>query len=175
MCTSSFANVWEHSQHRGTALLLMMAIADSVADGEYGPTNIRNMAKAARIEEHEVPVWLSFLEESGELLIREADGQVEYRVFLKDAPPPTEWKGSIEPKRPKIPAAIRTEVFERDESTCQFCGSQDNLVLDHIKPWSLGGPDTAENLQVLCWSCNSKKGDQWPYERPGGNGTNVME
>ncbi len=36
--------------------------------------------------------------------------------------------------------------------------STGDLSLDHIYPWSLGGPDTVENLRVLCRSCNSRKG-----------------
>lgn len=60
--------------------------------------------------------------------------------------------------RPAIPADIRTLVFERDEHTCVECGATEDLTLDHIYPWSLGGPDTPENLRVLRRPCNSRKG-----------------
>lgn len=62
--------------------------------------------------------------------------------------------------RAPIPAEIRTFVFARDEHRCRKCGSEEDLTLDHIHPWSIGGPDTAENLQVLCRPCNSSKGDR---------------
>lgn len=60
--------------------------------------------------------------------------------------------------RPPIPAEVRALVMERDEYRCVECGIVDDLTLDHIWPWSLGGEDTVENLRVLCRPCNSRKG-----------------
>lgn len=60
--------------------------------------------------------------------------------------------------RPYIPVALRTFVYDRDGWRCQECGTTEDLSLDHIYPWSLGGPDTEENLRTLCRSCNSRKG-----------------
>jgi len=41
---------------------------------------------------------------------------------------------------------------------CNYCGSPDNLALDHIFPRKYGGKDNAENLIYACRSCNSSKG-----------------
>lgn len=60
--------------------------------------------------------------------------------------------------RTAIPAQLRVAVFERDGYACVTCGATSDLALDHIYPWSLGGPDTFENLRVLCRPCNSSKG-----------------
>lgn len=60
--------------------------------------------------------------------------------------------------RAAIPDALRQHVFERDGHRCLECAATDDLTLDHIYPWSLGGPDTEDNLRTLCRSCNSKKG-----------------
>lgn len=60
--------------------------------------------------------------------------------------------------RPYIPAWIRQSVFDRDGWACVECSATDDLTLDHIFPWSLGGPDTVDNLRVLCRPCNSRKG-----------------
>ena len=62
------------------------------------------------------------------------------------------------PVRPPIPAHVRAAVLERDGHVCLHCGTTENLSMDHVIPWSLGGPDTEDNLQTLCRSCNSKKG-----------------
>lgn len=61
-------------------------------------------------------------------------------------------------RRPTIPAHVRRAVYARDSGACVRCGATDDLALDHIHPFSKGGPDTVANLQVLCRSCNSKKG-----------------
>jgi hypothetical protein len=61
-------------------------------------------------------------------------------------------------RREPIADSVRRAVFERDGSACLECGTTDDLTLDHIHPWSKGGPDTFENLRVLCRSCNSSKG-----------------
>lgn len=62
--------------------------------------------------------------------------------------------------RQYIPIEVRREVFERDYYACVFCGSDVDLHLDHVYPWSLGGPDTVENLQVLCRPCNLAKSNR---------------
>ncbi len=60
--------------------------------------------------------------------------------------------------RDPIPQEVRNLVYERDDWCCLACGSKENLSIDHVIPWSLGGEDVAENFQTLCRSCNSKKG-----------------
>ncbi len=49
-------------------------------------------------------------------------------------------------------------VFERDPNECKFCGSKDSLEIDHIIPLSRGGTNELSNLQILCRTCNRKKG-----------------
>jgi len=53
---------------------------------------------------------------------------------------------------------IRKLIFERDGKICKPCGATKKLTLDHIIPVARGGEDTLGNMQVLCRSCNSKKG-----------------
>lgn len=53
---------------------------------------------------------------------------------------------------------IRKKVFDRDGRICKHCGATEKLTLDHITPVIKGGANHIDNLQVLCNSCNSKKG-----------------
>jgi 5-methylcytosine-specific restriction endonuclease McrA len=55
-----------------------------------------------------------------------------------------------------VPAALRRELLTRGR--CEDCGARDDLTIDHIVPVALGGRSDVDNLQVLCRSCNSRKG-----------------
>lgn len=51
-------------------------------------------------------------------------------------------------------------VVRRDNQTCRICGKilrEDEIQIDHIIPFSEGGPTEESNLRVLCKSCNQKK------------------
>ena len=52
---------------------------------------------------------------------------------------------------------LREIVIRRDQGTCQACGMEGSHV-DHIVPRRLGGDDTLSNLQLLCATCNLRKG-----------------
>jgi 5-methylcytosine-specific restriction endonuclease McrA len=56
-----------------------------------------------------------------------------------------------------VPAAVRREVFLRDEGKCQWplaeggiCGSTHRVELDHIVPVGRGGSSTASQMRTLC-------------------------
>lgn len=61
-------------------------------------------------------------------------------------------------RRDPIPSALRDAVLERDGYRCRHCGTTEDLQMDHVHPWSLGGPTTLANLQALCGPCNREKG-----------------
>lgn len=52
-------------------------------------------------------------------------------------------------------------VGMRDGVFCRECDSVENLQLDHKIPVSRGGYSVLENFQLLCFSCNSKKGAKY--------------
>lgn len=68
--------------------------------------------------------------------------------------------------RPKISKRTRALVLKMDNYSCRRCGVgwRDHpairLEIDHRVPLAKGGTNDITNLQVLCWSCNSKKGAQ---------------
>ncbi len=74
---------------------------------------------------------------------------------------------------PQAPHGMRAKVLQRDGWQCKGCGWSPGdavplaptgrplyrgLEIDHIYPKSLGGPDRLDNFQVLCTSCNTRKG-----------------
>ncbi len=58
----------------------------------------------------------------------------------------------------------RKNVHIRDKYTCQYCGSLENLTLDHVHPLSRGGKSSWENVVTACFPCNSSKGSHTPEE-----------
>ena len=59
-----------------------------------------------------------------------------------------------------IPAAVRRQVWQRDEGGCSYvdpvsgrrCGSSHLLQVDHVFPYALGGGSDPPNLRLLCFA-----------------------
>ena len=65
------------------------------------------------------------------------------------------WARDIDPEggRGGIPALVRAAVLKRDGYVCQLCFDYvkpADVHLDHIAPYSHGGPDTVGNLRSRC-------------------------
>jgi len=58
----------------------------------------------------------------------------------------------------------RQNIFKRDGHRCQYCGTAEELTLDHVVPKSRGGQSKWDNLTTACKRCNSRKGDYTPEE-----------
>ena len=54
----------------------------------------------------------------------------------------------------------RKQIKESWDYKCAYCGSEENLTLDHVTPRSLGGSDTTDNVVCCCRSCNHSKGHE---------------
>ena len=114
---------------------------------------------------------LALLAKDGFLLRYEVDGKRYAQVvnFTKHQMPHHKEVPSDIPAPPgcaqvtrhsyDVPAKVREEVFARDGNACLKCGALDSLSLDHIKPLGSGGDNSTNNLQTLCTSCNSSKGN----------------
>lgn len=59
-----------------------------------------------------------------------------------------------------IPKDVKKYVWERDQGRCVNCGSMEGLQFDHVIPFSRGGANTRNNIQLLCEECNKTKGNE---------------
>jgi hypothetical protein len=59
-----------------------------------------------------------------------------------------------------IPQDVKQAVWQRDQGKCIQCGDSSYLEFDHIIPYSKGGANTVNNVQLLCRKCNLTKGDR---------------
>lgn len=62
-------------------------------------------------------------------------------------------------RRERLPDEVRAAVWRRDEGRCVRCGSEQELQFDHVIPFSRGGGNAVENIQILCGPCNRAKSD----------------
>jgi 5-methylcytosine-specific restriction endonuclease McrA len=58
----------------------------------------------------------------------------------------------------------RRAVFARDSWTCQYCGTNSHLTVDHVIPRSRGGPSSWDNIVTSCAPCNRRKGARTPAD-----------
>ena len=63
-------------------------------------------------------------------------------------------------KRANTSTFNRSNIFLRDDFSCQYCGSNVSLTFDHVIPRSKGGKTCWENVVTACMSCNLKKGSK---------------
>lgn len=65
-------------------------------------------------------------------------------------------------RRPRIPAALRRQVTERDGRRCAYCRSPliagVPMVIEHIVPLVAGGDSAPDDLCLSCYRCNEFKG-----------------
>ena len=80
---------------------------------------------------------------------------------------------TLKPGSRHVPVEIARTVWERDGGQCSFvdsegrrCSARRFLTLEHIQPFALGGPATADNICLLCKSHNLHRGRQVFGDRP---------
>ena len=64
-------------------------------------------------------------------------------------------------RRKGISPELKKELFRAQAGKCMYCGRKLNIDLmehDHKVPFSKGGSDTKRNYQLLCGTCNKRKG-----------------
>jgi 5-methylcytosine-specific restriction endonuclease McrA len=64
-------------------------------------------------------------------------------------------KRRAKPRVRSIPLDVRAEVYRRDQETCRWCLRPGEQV-HHVIYRSQGGPDTTDNLILLCGRCHER-------------------
>ena len=63
--------------------------------------------------------------------------------------------------RKKCPEKMKRELYKAQGGKCMYCGRKlgiDLMDCDHKNPMAKGGSDLKRNYQVLCRTCNTRKG-----------------
>lgn len=126
----------------------------------------------------DVDPMLMRLQTDGFVTRYEVDGVrfIQIENFVKHQDPHYKEKASEIPgpagvddiiKATAVTRSQRVRILERDSYTCQCCGATEHLCIDHVIPASRGGDSSDDNLQVLCNSCNTKKGNRLDGEERG--------
>lgn len=66
------------------------------------------------------------------------------------------------PRKRNMSPKLRFEILRRDGFTCQYCGktgTDKELEIDHVVPFSKGGTNDEGNLITACFDCNRGKRD----------------
>ena len=66
-------------------------------------------------------------------------------------------------RRVAFPRHVKNALFRAQKGRCAYCGGTHRiryLEIDHKYPFSRGGSDEVDNLQLLCIPCNMRKGIQ---------------
>ena len=125
-----------YSVHHNTDGLIPGAV---LAAYDTSPSSVRQLLEAGLLR------WDTTNAENFRVVNIQLGGRPSFRV-------------KVPRTRAPIPPEVRLAVYARDGHRCVECDAAEDLTLDHIIPWSKGGPDTEDNLRVLCRSCNSRKG-----------------
>lgn len=136
------AYAWALNRKAGSPLakLVLLAMADWCdQEGRIGAPS-RNLVDFC--ESDTVSVWASLADLQDRGLIRS-----EGDSFLVLFPP-----------APAMFDGQRKRIYTRDGFKCVYCGSTENLTLDHVQPSSRGGSNKDDNLATACLSCNCSKG-----------------
>ena len=64
-------------------------------------------------------------------------------------------------RRKSFSAETKRDLHKAQSGKCMYCGRKpgiDLMDVDHKNPMAKGGSDQKRNLQLLCRSCNTRKG-----------------
>ena len=131
----------------------------------YNPIEIAITFEKGEIMDNEINIQLTKTNISQSIILKLADFidymDLKLTLFVLWTELENSFEKSKKTKKRQISGKTRQNVLMRDNYTCQICGATvkdgAKLEIDHIKPFSKGGTDDENNLQVLCQQCNREK------------------
>lgn len=147
----------------------LWTISDREGRLEDRPKRIK--AELFPFDSFDIDPMLNQLQSKGFLVRYEIDGLrlIYIHNFVKHQDPHYKEVASVLPPFPGTTDEVvaitvtkiqRARIFDRDGHICTTCGSENNLSIDHVLPVSMGGDSSDNNLQTLCFSCNSSKSNK---------------
>jgi 5-methylcytosine-specific restriction endonuclease McrA len=121
-------------------------------NANYEPLNVCNIRRAVSL-----------------ILVGKAEviqgSDLRYKTSENDWDAPSVVRMRYHVRRPMPQLRLsRHSILARDCHTCQYCGSQRDLTIDHVLPRWCGGGNSWDNLVTCCRKCNLKKGDKTPEQ-----------
>lgn len=149
----------------------LWTIADREGRFEYRPKRLK--AELFPYELVNIDDAVSALVEAGFIYMYEANGKTycqiinwakhqnpHHKEIASVIPAPANHVDTVCMNYVPLNNGIRQRIYARDGRVCKECGAEHGLSIDHIVPVSKGGNSTDDNLQVLCLSCNTRKGNR---------------
>jgi DnaD/phage-associated family protein len=82
MSVKIMSKVWEESRQTGTALLMLLAIADHANDDGVCWPSVARLAQRARVQERQAKNLISQLEAAGELSVQRGQGRTNTSIYV---------------------------------------------------------------------------------------------
>jgi len=151
------AYVWAMGQNAGGPLekLVLLTLADWAAMDGVWQFNDEKLTAFCECSSANLESAIHTLQLRGLLV---AVGGALQIAYSEGGEPRRGTTGGI--RKWSISKARRFAIYSRDGHCCIYCGSEENLSIDHIVPRSKGGTDDEQNLATACRSCNSSKRDR---------------
>lgn len=118
-----------------------------VLNGDYRPINVCSIPRAVVL----------LLKEKAEIIER-TDRVLHSETFSLDHPSVIRLVAYVRIPYETKRRITRRAILARDSWTCQYCGSETRLTIDHVVPRARGGEHVWENVVTACSTCNHRKG-----------------
>jgi len=138
MSIKVMTRVWEESKHKGSELLLLLAIADNARDDGHAWPGLSVLSGKTRLSRQTLSKKLENLVESGELYIHAQKGFVHHYAVLVGL-------------SPEEKAAVIDKIEKRRGAPTEYKtgGSKDGVTVEPVntgrRPWETRGDDSGKD------------------------------